>query len=218
MSAYFNITLDTTPPQDVTLKINGGAAYTAGQTVTLTIGTADPVTTGYQMLIWGIDGAASEGGASWETLNTLKTVTLPYGDGLKTVYVKLRDDVHNASAAVSASITLNSAVPVITVSGPDVAKISKVTGKDVSTISFMSDEPFVEYMVRAVPNENSLHTAGVLIPTDGGSTNTSGDGEFAADTAIQCTITGADLDAADSGDGVKGLKVFVKTVAGIWSV
>ena len=57
------------------------------------------------------------------------------------------------------------------------------------------------------------------IPVTSGSTNTSGtEGGYKADTAINVTINGADLEAASSGDGVKIIKVFVKNAAGTWSV
>ena len=42
-------------------------------------------------------------------------------------------------------------------------------------------------------------------------------GTFTADTAISCSITGADLEKASSGDGSKIIKVFVKNTAGTWS-
>ena len=45
----------------------------------------------------------------------------------------------------------------------------------------------------------------------------SGTGTFKANTGIACTITGADLEVASSGDGQKIIKVFVKNSAGTWS-
>lgn len=58
-----------------------------------------------------------------------------------------------------------------------------------------------------------------VIPTTSGSTNTSGsEGGYEADTNIQVTINGTDLETASSGDGVKIVKVFVRNAAGTWSV
>ena len=218
MANYFNLTLDTTAPSGVTLSINGGAEYTTSTAVTLDIGCSDEATTGYQMKIWGIDGVATESDASWETYSTSKSVTLPTGDGQKTVSVKVRDDVYNESATATDTITLNTTVPTVTITGPDVSKISKTEGKDECTFSFSSDTEFVEYKVKVVPSISSLNTAGESIGTTNGSTNMSGTGTFAANTSITSVINGNDLDAADSGDGQKIIKVFVKTSVGIWSV
>lgn len=219
MASYFNLTLDTTAPGGVTLSINDGALYATSTAVTLTIATSDGVTTGYQMKVWGIDGVTDEGSASWENFSTSKSVNLTSGDGLKTVYIKVRDDVGNESAQVSDTITLNTTVPVVTITGPDKSKISKVTGFNTSIINFTSDVEFEEYKVCVVPQNNSTQDAGTVIGTTNGSINTSGsDGDFPASENIQVTINGADLEAASSGDGVKIVKVFVRNAAGTWSV
>lgn len=219
MASYFNLTLDTTAPGGVTLSINDGALYATSTAVTLTIATTDGETTGYQMKVWGIDGVTDEGSASWENFSASKSVNLTSGDGLKTVYVKVRDDVGNESAQASDTITLNTAVPVVTITGPDKSKISKIAGFNTSIINFTSNVEFEEYKVCVVPQNSSTQDAGTVIGTTNGSINTSGsDGDYPASENIQVTINGADLEAASSGDGVKIVKVFVKTVAGIWSV
>lgn len=218
MASYFNLTLDTTGPQNVAVVINSGAAKTASTTVTLAITTDDVDTTGYQMKIWGIASAANEADASWETFQASKQVVLSSGDGSKTVYVKLRDDVHNVSSSASDSITLDTTVPVVTVTGPDYAKISKVAGKDTSTITFQSDTAFVAYKVCVVTSSSDTQSLGTTIPTTNGSTNTSGSGTFAANTDITVTIKGADLELASGGDGTKIVKVFVKDSEDDWSV
>jgi len=219
MASYFNLTLDTTAPSGLTLQINDGALYATSTAVTLKISVSDEQTTGYQMKIWGIDGVADEGSASWENFATSKSVNLTSGDGLKTVYIKVRDDVGNESAQVSDTITLNTAVPVVTITGPDKSKISKVSGFNTAIINFTADVKFEEYKVCVVPANNSTQDAGVIIGTTNGSQNTSGsDGNYPASENIQVTITGADLEAASSGDGVKIVKVFVKNAAGTWSV
>lgn len=219
MASYFNLTLDTTAPSGLTLSINDGALYATSTSVTLTISVEDSPTTGYQMKIWGIDGVADETSASWETFATSKSVNLPSGDGLKTVHIKVRDDVGNESAEVTDDITLNTSVPVVTVTGPDKSKISKIAGYNQSIINFTADVQFEEYKVCVVPSNTSAQDAGAVIGTTNGSINTSGqDGNYPAAENIQVTITGADLEAASSGDGVKIVKVFVKNAAGTWSV
>lgn len=219
MASFFNLILDTLAPSGVTLSINSGAQYTTTQEVLLSIATSDSNTTGYQMKIWGINGATNESDASWETFTTSKTVTLPTGDGLKTVSIKIRDDVYNESATATATITLNTVVPSVTITGPDVSKVSKVSPKNIATFSFVSDVDFEEYKVKVVPSNVSLQDAGVQIATTNGSVNMSGtSGNYKANTSIQCKINGADLEVASSGDGSKIIKVFVKNSAGTWSV
>ena len=165
MASYFNLTLDTTAPSGLTLSINDGALYATSTAVKLTIGLSDEVTTGYQMKIWGIDGVDEEVSASWETFAKTKSVNLTSGDGLKTVHIKVRDDVGNETDEVSDDITLNTAVPVVTITGPDKTKISKVEGFNKSKITFTCDVDFAEYKVCVVPQTSSTQDAGTVIPT-----------------------------------------------------
>lgn len=218
MASYFNLTLDTLAPQGLTIKLNNGSQYTTSKAVQLAINVTDESADGYQMKVWGIDGIAKESDAVWETLANVKDITLPTGDGLKTVYVKVRDDVYNETAVTSTSITLDTSVPAVTIIGPDVSRISKTSPKDVATFSFTSDVAFTEYKIKVVPSKSSLHDAGTLIGTANGSTNMSATGTFKASTAISCKIYGKDLEMASSGDGEKIIKVFVKNAHGTWSV
>lgn len=218
MASYFNLTLDTLAPAGLTVKLNGEDIYTTTTSVTMTLTLTDGDTNGYQMKIWGVDGVANEKSASWETYSASKSITLPSGDGLKTVYVKVRDSVGNESAEASDSITLDTAVPTVTVTGPDKATISKVSGFDMAVVNFMSDIAFEEYKVCVVPSTSSTQESGTIIQTTNGSVNTSGNaGSYPADTNIEVKINGADLEAASSGDGLKIVKVFVKNAAGTWS-
>lgn len=218
MASYFNLVLDTLAPQGLTIKLNNGSQYTTNKTVQLAVNVTDESADGYQMKVWGIDGIAKESDAVWETLANIKNVTLSTGDGLKTVYVKVRDDVYNETVAASATITLDTSVPAVTIIGPDVSKISKTSPKDVATFSFTSNTAFTEYKIKVVPSNSSLHDAGVQIGTANGSTNMSATGTFKASTAISCKVYGKDLEAASSGDGEKIIKVFVKNAHGTWSV
>lgn len=217
MASFFNLTLDTTAPGNVTVTINNGEAKTSDKLVNLTITTSDSPTTGYQMRIWGVAGAETESDAVWETFSTSKQVSLTNGDGVKTVYVKIRDDVLNESAQVSDKIILDASVPIVSIAGPDYSKISKVSGRNTATITFSSDKDFVEYKVCVVASASAAHGTGIIILTDNGSTNTSGTGTFDAFTEITAKITGADLETASPGDGVKIIKVFVKNDLGTWS-
>ena len=170
------------------------------------------------MKIWGIDGVASEAAASWETFASTKNVTLTSGDGTKTVYIKVRDSVYNESAASSDTITLSTAIPTITITGPDVSVISEQSGKNISTFSFTSSMALKAWKVKLVPANSSAHDAGTQIPTTGGSTNMSGT-TLAANTSKECKIYGADLSSAAGGtDGTYIIKVFGQASANdLWS-
>ena len=219
MASFFNLILDTTSPAGVTLALNDDARYTTSASITAKIGCEDADTTGYQMKIWGsVDGAATEEEAVWVNFAATKPITLSTGDGKKTVNLKVRDDVGNESVVVTKEIILDTAVPVVTVTGPDKSKISKVATFNVAAISFTCDVDFVEYKVKVVPATTSLQDAGVVIGTTNGSTNMSGTGEYPDAQAIDCTINAADLEAASAGDGEKIIKVFVRNAAGTWSV
>ena len=93
MASFFNLILDTLAPSGLTLLLNNGATYATSSTVTASIAVEDATTTGYQMKIWGTKAAETEEKASWETFAASKSLVLPAGDGLKTVHIKVRDDV-----------------------------------------------------------------------------------------------------------------------------
>ena len=214
MASYFNLTLDTLAPTISAFTINSGASVTTSQTVTLSITSADAAS----MKIWGINGVASEAAASWETFASSKQVTLTSGDGSKTVYVKVRDSVYNESASTSATITLSTAIPTITITGPDVNIISEQEGKNVATFSFTSSMALKAWKVKLVPANNSSQDAGTQIGTTGGSTNMTGT-TLAANTSKECKIYGADLSTAAGGtDGTYIIKVFGQaSVNDLWS-
>lgn len=214
MASYFNLTLDTLAPSILTFKINDGATVTTNRSVTLAITSDDAAA----MKIWGINGVATESAASWEAFASSKQVTLTTGDGSKTVYVKVRDSVYNESATSSATITLSTALPTITITGPDVNVISEQSGKNIATFSFQSSMALKAWKVKLVPTNASAHDAGTQIPTAAGSTNMTGT-TLAANTSKQCTITGTDLSSAAGGvDGTYVIKVFGQASANdLWS-
>jgi hypothetical protein len=222
---YVNVTLDTTAPSGLVVSIDGGATYASGDLVTVTVSVDDTTTTGYQIKLWGdVDPAndvnvqAVEGDSGWIGYTTSYQVRLSAGDGTKTIYARVRDDVYNTSAQAQDSITLDTAKPVVTVTNPDNPKISKITGRNLASFTFTCDVPFVEYEVRVVASTGASHDTGVIIPVTNGSVNTSGTGTF--DTAIapiDVQITGTDLETASAGDGTKIIKVFTRDEAGNWS-
>lgn len=214
MASYFNLALDTLAPTISVFSINSGASVTTSVNVTLTITSEDATS----MKIWGINNVPSESDASWEAFSGTKSVTLASGDGSKTVYVKVRDSVYNESAASSATITLSTVIPEITITGPDVSVISEQAGKNTATFSFQSDTALKAWKVKLVPSNASAHDAGTQIPTTAGSTNMTGTTK-AANTSVTCTIKGTDLSTAAGGvDGTYVIKVFGQASANdLWS-
>ncbi len=214
MAAYFTLTLDTTAPGNGSISVT---PLTAERLVTLTLSADDA----FQMKLYGdigAEAATAEANAAWETYAASKSVQLTSGDGAKTVKVNFRDAVGNETTEYTASTVLDTTAPIVTITGPDVPTVSKVSGYNVSSFTFSADTSFLEWSVRVVPSASSLHTAGTEIGAANGSTNMSGAAETAGDTPITCTVNAADLEAASSGDGAKIIKVFVKDPAGNWSV
>ena len=99
-----SFTVDTVPPTNNSLTINGGSEYTTNRTVTLALSS----TGASQMMV---SESASFSGASWETYSTSKSFTLSSSDGTKTVYAKFKDAAGNESTAVSDSIVLDQTAP-----------------------------------------------------------------------------------------------------------
>ncbi len=237
MANYINLTLDTIAPSGISVLLNGGVTSTTSTAVTLGIECAEAEqNSDYQMKIWGTASAQTEAEAQWETFQNTKQITLPAGDGTKTVYVKVRDDVWNESATVSDSISFYGKIPTVNVSA-NVSKLSFVNGKNVTMLNFVLDEECSEIKVMIVNNINDAHNAStnIAIPTANGSyldfndstyqsqSNTleyavSGNDNFQPVLGQFATIYAADIAQASPGDGVKIVKVFVKSaVSGNWS-
>ena len=231
---YFNLTLDTTGPANPSIVLDLNATYSTDGLVDAAISTGDGTTTGYQMKFWGdidlewaktngVVGAGAttvlEADGLWITYATSKQFQLSAGDGSKTIYMKIRDDVYNVSAQALDGITLDTARPIVTITGPDVSKVSKQAGKDMASFSFSVNTLFTEYKVKVVSSTGAAENTGITILLTNGSTNMSGSvGSYAAATPISCTICGADLEVASTGDAVKIVKVFVKDEAENWSI
>ena len=202
MAGYFNITLDTTGPAGVSVKINGDAVRTTSAAVTLDIACADIDTTGYQMKIWGDIGESglSESDASWETFANTKNVSLSNDMIISgetdtfTVYVKVRDDLYNTSATASDTIILYTETPAVTVvSGPTPARITTVAGhsdatalekvviiaKSISTTTFTADKDISDIKVMVVRGINALNAdaSNILIPSSENSQIYTGTGD-----------------------------------------
>lgn len=225
MVNYVYITLDTTPPSNPNIKIEGNATHTTGQLVNLTVGTGDPVTNNYQMKIWGdVDPThntnvkGTEELSSWIPYSANPQVKLLTGDGNKIVNVKIRDHVHNVSSLASDSIILDTKIPTVTTTSRDVDTISKNPGKDLFHFSFSTDKDIQEYKVKLVGVEHATHNTGSDILTAHGSVNTGGVVSIPKGQMTTITIKFMDLEAAGATneEDDKIIKVFVKDLLGNW--
>jgi hypothetical protein len=257
MANYFTLTLDTQGPASPSVSINNGATYATSldRLVDATIGTSDSVVTGYQMKIWGdldlawaqangiIKGTSISASTADDAILIayssakqlkLKANTDPAIAESKNINVRIYDDVLNPSSDVSTSIILDTQLPTVNITGPDVSKISEQSGKNVASFSFQVSEPFVEYKIKVVTSSGASHDTGTIIPittdtgviptdeqssisTTPGATSMTATGTFSANTPITVKINGTDLRTASSGDGQKIIKVFVKDQSNQWS-
>lgn len=225
MSNYVYITLDTTAPSNPVITIEGGAIYTTNQLVNLSVSVGDSDTTGYQMLMWGdVDTTynpsiqLTEATSTWIAYSANPQVKLSSGDNAKTINIRVRDDVYNASSIAVDSITMDTTIPTVTVTTPDVGKISKQAGKDTATFTFQSSEDFQQYVVKLVGTTGATHDTGTQIPTTGGSINVQGSGTFTSSTVTTVTLKAIDLETANANmNGQNTIKVFVQDASGSWS-
>ncbi|HMB65533.1 MAG TPA: fibronectin type III domain-containing protein, partial [Patescibacteria group bacterium] len=93
--------IDNTPPENISLEINGGDISTLSRTVDLNL-----FANGANTMM--ISNSSDFSGASWENYAASKTWTLKSGAGEKTVYAKFKDSYGNVSGVISDTITLSS--------------------------------------------------------------------------------------------------------------
>jgi hypothetical protein len=110
-----SITLDTLPPENAGLTIDGGSLYSndPGGIVTLRFSASDQ-TSGVEKLKVSNDGVFDS--EPWQDYIDAKTHTLddPLNDGLRTVYVLYKDFANNETITpVQASITLDRILPTL---------------------------------------------------------------------------------------------------------
>ena len=163
---------------------------------------------------------------------TISGLTLTTGDGLKTISVQLKDEAGNVSSAGTATVTLDTAPPVIDVNAPDYNRVSKQhtnrldsTGaviankyNDVCIFTWSANEKINAYKV-CVNEVGQLAATAEAIGTTGGSLNMSG-GPIDANTDVTSTIFGADFaatSAVNDVDGAYEIIVYGQDEAGTWS-
>lgn len=131
------ITLDTVPPTLTGLSLSGGLPFinTLAGSYALT-GASDAV--GLAQIEFSTNGGATY--AAPVTYSTTGPITLPSGDGLKTVHARVIDAAGNRSAAVSDTITLDTTPPIATVAAAratnqPTADVTITAGMDASGVT-----------------------------------------------------------------------------------
>ncbi|RFM32144.1 Ig-like domain-containing protein [Chitinophaga silvisoli] len=127
-------TIDKTPPA-ISLAINSGATMTNAVAVTLSATTTD-ASTPLQMRF----SADSSNWSTYETFASGKSYTLGTGDGVKKVYMQVKDNAGNVKGT-SASITLDQTAPTVLITG----KPADPSNQSSATFSFEADEPVSSY-------------------------------------------------------------------------
>jgi len=101
-------TIDTSAPTGGAFTINSGATITNSASVTLNITCATDPWAPVQVA-WGNSASPT----NWVACASSKTLTLPSGDGSKTVYVRFEDGGGNATSDLTQSINLDQTAPTI---------------------------------------------------------------------------------------------------------
>lgn len=162
-----NVVLDQTKPTG-TFQINNGAVFTNSRTVELDTIYSDnlsPVEMSISSdnLIWSL----------WEAAQSKRTVTLSAEDGVKTVYMKLRDLAGNEQAVGSATIHLDTMPPIIDLRINDGESVT--TSRQVMLHMFASDASLpLEY--RLANEDDDWTSWGVISRPNSNWELTTGDG------------------------------------------
>jgi hypothetical protein len=110
---YDSIILDTTPPDSLSLKINNDDLETNTISVNLNMDAIDETSGLFQMsfsdngILW----------SEWENYSKSKPYTLSYGNGLKTIFFRMKDKAGNIADPISSSIILNTSVTTLDIDG-----------------------------------------------------------------------------------------------------
>jgi hypothetical protein len=129
-SSSDTITLDEDVPAVSGVSINGGAAATNNTSVTVSITAGDGAGSGVSQ--YQVSESATFVGATWQAWTGSPQsagITLTGGDGEKTVYARVRDNVLRESSSSSDTITLDTA-------GPTFVSVTLNGDYSVATVSF----------------------------------------------------------------------------------
>jgi hypothetical protein len=115
-SGSYTLYRDTASPSG-SVSINGGAAWTTNPNVSLALAASNP-TAGDPVLDMRISTDGSMDTEPWQPFAASAGVTLPSGDGTKTVLVQYRNGAGATSAVASDTIGLDTTNPVSTAPNP----------------------------------------------------------------------------------------------------
>jgi hypothetical protein len=107
--AYADMIFDATPPAVAMVTVNGGAAYTREQPLSLVLSSVD-ATAGVEKMVVATNAAFT--GAAPQDYVPVLAYPAP-GDGVKTLYVKFIDRAGNEKVAYPATITVDTAAPTL---------------------------------------------------------------------------------------------------------
>ena len=151
----------------------------------------------------------------------------------KYVYLKVKDNAGNESAAAVQTFFWDPSEPEVVVSGVDYNRISKMhTARsdnaakynDETNFVFTPSEPIQAYKVVAYADQAAAEAgsaADAAIPQIGHDDHQSSNMEATGinrSEPVAAKIVGADLESAVPGDGIKIIVVYVQNLAGKWSV
>jgi hypothetical protein len=114
-SGNYTVYADTSAPTG-SISIDGGAAFTSSTAATLALSGSD-AQTGIDAMRISTDGAMDT--EPWITYATSANVTLPAGDGTKTVLVQYRNNAGLVSSVLSDTIGLDTTAPTLPVLSMD---------------------------------------------------------------------------------------------------
>ncbi len=210
-SGSFAIFIDITAPT-ATAQINGGALYTATQNVNVSLTADDGAGSGVQQMMLSND--AGFAGASWEAFGSPRAWTLSTLDGIKTVYVKVRDAAGNESITQTPSITLDTLKP----TAPGTPDLAAADDTGIST----SDNLTKNTTGLTFSGSGAEPNAALKLYSDKdgslGSTTVTGGGTWTIDVSLSANkthgITATLTDAAGNvSDASSALSVVVDTTA-----
>ena len=112
------------------IMLNNNDLYTTSRIVTLAVWAQEGDIAYSAMKVWGTAEATEEKDASWTEYQSTQDIELPAGDGIKYIYVKVRDVAGDESDATVDAIALDTTVPPVTVIDEISANVHVVISDD----------------------------------------------------------------------------------------
>ncbi len=113
----------------------------------------------------------------------------------------------SSRSSIVVVVSSDTTAPAATVTVVDATRISRISGKDVTNVTFTTDEDFVEYEVRIVASSGDGRGTGTQVET----------ATVSARSSHTIAITDDEFVAASASEGTNIVKIFVKDQSGNWS-